>query len=173
MNTFIQRNLPRLRASAYSLTVTLFLAFGHVPASQAASVASPKAATQTGSAVRADTAKVHRVVFQVTLDGEDNWNKVLNQIENLKKGLAPDKVEIEVVTHGDAGGFVLAKNTALSERIQKIEATGVQFALCANTQRKNNIKAEEITPGVTIVPAGIVEVVRRQEEGWTYIKAGN
>lgn len=159
MKTFIELKRSRLMTSAYSLAVTLFLAYGHASAA-------PQAA-------QADTTRVHRVVFQVTLDGEDNWNKVLNQIENLKKGLAPEKVEIEVVTHGDAAGFVLAKNTALSERIQKNEANGVQFAFCSNTQRKNNIKAEEITPGVTIVPAGIVEVVRKQEQGWSYIKAGN
>jgi intracellular sulfur oxidation DsrE/DsrF family protein len=27
-------------------------------------------------------------------------------------------------------------------------------------------------PGVGMVPAGIVEVVTKQEQGWTYIKAG-
>jgi intracellular sulfur oxidation DsrE/DsrF family protein len=162
MIAFIDNNLPRIKSSALSLTLTLFLAFGHVSAAPTAT-----------SAAAPVSEKVHRVVFQVTLDGEENWNKVLNQIENLKKGFAPDKVEIEVVTHGDAGGLVLAKNTALSERIQKIEATGVQFSLCANTQKKNNIKPEEITPGVTIVPAGIVQVIKRQEEGWSYVKAGN
>ena len=128
-------------------------------------------AASTPSATSSE--KVHRVVIQVTLDGEDNWNKVLNQVENLKKGFAPDKVEIEVVTHGDAAGFVLAKNTALSERIQKNEANGVQFSFCSNTQKKNNIKVEELTPGVTVVPAGIVQVIKRQEEGWSYVKAGN
>lgn len=154
------KNFNLMHVRAFVLTLSLILVHGHAAIGK-----------ETAPAVSAE--KVHRVVFQVTLDGEDNWNKVLNQIENLKKGFAPDKVEIEVVTHGDAGGFVLSKNTAVSERIQKIEATGVQFALCANTQKKNNIKAEEITPGVTIVPAGIVEVIKRQEEGWSYVKAGN
>ena len=155
-----------LHLRAFIFALSLILVHGvhgahAAPAKEAAPTAAPAAE------------KVHRIVFQVTLDGAENWNKVLNQIENLKKGFAPDKVEIEVVTHGDAGGFVLAKNTALSERIQKIEATGVQFSLCANTQKKNNIKPEEITPGVTIVPAGIVQVIKRQEEGWSYVKAGN
>ena len=132
----------------------------------AASVAEPPASGKTSSP------KIHRVVVQLTADGEDNWNAAINQIENLKKGLAPDSVQIELVTHGNAAGFVLAKNAAVSSRIQKLEASGTNVAFCATTQKKNNIKAEELTPGVTIVPSGIVQVVRRQEEGWSYIKAG-
>jgi len=138
--------------------------------------AKPAAASQAAAPVPAPAAapeKIHRIVFQVTIDGEEHWNAVLSQIENVQKGFAPEKVQIEVVTHGNATGFVLAKNKAVSERIQKIEGTGAIFSYCANTQKKNNVKAEELTPGVTIVPSGLVQVIKRQEEGWSYIKAGS
>ncbi len=118
-------------------------------------------------------AKVHRIVFQVTIDGQEHWNAILNQIENVQKGFAPEKVEIEVVTHGNATGFVLASNKAVSERIRKIEASGANFAYCATPQKKNNVKPEELTPGVTIIPSGLVQVIKRQEEGWSYIKGGS
>ncbi len=29
-----------------------------------------------------------------------------------------------------------------------------------------------LVAGSVIVPSGIVEIVRRQEQGWTYVKAG-
>jgi intracellular sulfur oxidation DsrE/DsrF family protein len=157
MNNRIEQHLPRLRASAMSLTLTLFLAFGHASAAPATT---------------ASTEKVHRIVVQVTADGEDVWNGLLSQVENLRKGFAPEKVEIEIVVHGNASGLVLAKNAAVSDRVQKIEATGTNVAYCSNTQKKNNVKAEELTPGVTIIPSGIVQVIKRQEEGWAYIKAG-
>jgi uncharacterized protein len=133
----------------------------------------PSAAAVPSEAGRAATGKVHRIVFQVTIDGEEHWNAVLSQIENVQKGFAPDKVEIEVVTHGNASGFVLAKNKAVSERIRKIAGTGAVFDYCANTQKKHNVKAEELTPGVVIIPSGLVQVIKRQEEGWSYIKGGS
>ena len=140
-----------------------------VAAAPHSSVAPAASAAPAGAA----TGKVHRIVFQVTIDGEDHWNAVLSQIENVQKGFAPDKVEIEVVTHGNATGFVLARNKAVSERIQKIESTGAVFDYCANTQKKHNVKAEELTPGVVIIPSGLVQVIKRQEEGWSYIKGGS
>lgn len=158
MNPALERSRRAKRHLLLALTV--LVVFG------AASIAEPPASGKTSAP------RIHRVVVQLTSDGEENWNAALNQIENLKKGLAPDSVEIELVTHGNAAGFVLAKNTAVSTRIQKIEAAGANVTFCANTQKKNNIKAEELTPGVTIVPSGIVQVIRRQEEGWSYIKAG-
>jgi intracellular sulfur oxidation DsrE/DsrF family protein len=168
---FMQRvRSHRLFASAARFGASLSLAALSVPASEAyAAKPVPVPATASSSAAP----KIHRIVFQVTVDGEEQWNSVLSQIENVRKGLAPDSVQIEVVTHGNATGFVLARNKAVSERIQKIEGPGVIFAYCSNTQKKNNVKAEELTPGVTIIPSGLVEVIKRQEEGWSYIKGGS
>jgi intracellular sulfur oxidation DsrE/DsrF family protein len=38
--------------------------------------------------------------------------------------------------------------------------------------RMQHVEAKDLLPGVGMVPAGIVEVVTKQEQGWTYIKAG-
>ncbi len=38
--------------------------------------------------------------------------------------------------------------------------------------RAHNLTQADLVPGAEIVPAGIAEVVRKQEAGWTYIKAG-
>lgn len=153
------KNLNLMHARAFLLTLSLVLVHGH-------SAIGKEAVSVVGAE------KVHRIVVQVTADGEENWNALLGQVENLRKGFAPEKVEIEIVVHGNATGFVLAKNAPVSERIQKIEAAGTTVAYCSNTQKKNNVKAEELTPGVTIIPSGIVHVIKRQEEGWAYIKAG-
>src|SRR5215217_3208945 len=59
----------------------------------AASVAEPPAGKTSAGSAASKTPKIHRIVVQLTADGEDNWNAAINQIENLKKGLAPDSVE--------------------------------------------------------------------------------
>lgn len=171
MNAF--RLLP-FRPAARSLLAASALTLLPCGPSRAADAKLPKP-DAPAAAPRASeaSAKVHRIVFQVTIDGQEHWNAILNQIENVQKGFAPEKVEIEVVTHGNATGFVLASNKAVSDRIQAIGAAGATFSYCANTQKKHNVKPEELTPGVTIIPSGLVQVIRRQEEGWSYIKGGS
>jgi intracellular sulfur oxidation DsrE/DsrF family protein len=38
--------------------------------------------------------------------------------------------------------------------------------------RKNNIESSQLVSVANIVPNGVMEVVAKQEEGWSYIKAG-
>ena len=38
--------------------------------------------------------------------------------------------------------------------------------------KKQHLEAADLVAAVDVVPAGIVEVVRKQEAGWVYIKAG-
>ena len=46
------------------------------------------------------------------------------------------------------------------------------FAACENTMRKKKVTKEPLLPFVTTVDSGVAEVVRKQEEGWAYIKGG-
>jgi intracellular sulfur oxidation DsrE/DsrF family protein len=127
-------------------------------------------AAETSAAV---PAKAHRVVIQVQLDGEDKWQEVLTNIENLQASFGPGQVEVEVVAHGAGAGLVLAKNSALAERIAKLQQAGAGFAVCNRTCAKKGIKPEDLAPGVRIVPSGVAEVVLRQEQGWSYLKGGS
>lgn len=158
------------------LTILLILltALGRLAAADAdpgttAASPSPPAGTQTAAAI----AKKHRIVFQVTFDGEERWNEVLNNVENVQRAFGPENVEIEIVAHGKGAGLVLAENSAIAKRLIGIEATGPRVTLCSNTARQRGITAAQITPGVIMVDSGIAEVVRRVEEGWVYIKAGS
>jgi intracellular sulfur oxidation DsrE/DsrF family protein len=123
---------------------------------------------RAGQHARATTK--HRVVFHVNVDLEERWQEVLTNVENLQKTLGPEGVEIEVVAHGAGIGLVQSKNAALRDRVETIEKTGPVFAACSNTLHKRELTAADLTPGVKIVDSGIAEVVRRQEEGWSYVK---
>ena len=46
------------------------------------------------------------------------------------------------------------------------------FAVCANTLRGRKMDLSSLVRGVTLVPAGVAEVVSKQEAGWSYIKGG-
>lgn len=38
--------------------------------------------------------------------------------------------------------------------------------------RMQHVSATELIDGVGTVPAGILEIITRQEQGWSYIKGG-
>jgi intracellular sulfur oxidation DsrE/DsrF family protein len=117
------------------------------------------------------TGKTHRVVFAVTSGDEADWNLTLGNARNLIAGLKPDPYEIEVVAFGP--GIMLVKgDSTVAKDIAALQAEGVRFVACQNAMRFHHLELKDLLPGVTPVPAGIVEVVTKQEQGWIYIKGG-
>ena len=39
--------------------------------------------------------------------------------------------------------------------------------------RKNNLSSDQLVTVATVVPNGVMETVAKQEDGWSYIKAGH
>jgi intracellular sulfur oxidation DsrE/DsrF family protein len=115
--------------------------------------------------------KAHRVLFAMTSPDEADWQLTLNNIRNLISGMAPETVEIELVAYGPGIAF-LKKDGADAAEIQKLESSHIHFIACGNAMRKQHLEASDLVAGSEIVPAGIVEVVKKQEQGWSYIKAG-
>jgi len=94
----------------------------------------------------------------------------LNAIHALISGLAPEPVDVEVAAFG-AGISFLKKDSAEASEISALELKHVRFVACETAMYKANLSLD-LDSGIETVPSGIVEVVRRQEQGWTYIKAG-
>lgn len=115
--------------------------------------------------------KAHRVLFAMTSPEEADWQLTLNNIRNLIGGMAPEPVEVEVVAYGPGIAF-LKKDGMDAADIQKLESPHVHFVACGNAMRKQHLEASDLVAGSEVVPAGIVEVVKKQEQGWSYIKAG-
>ena len=116
--------------------------------------------------------KVHRAVIEVTAEGTPQWESVLNNVENLQKAFAPEPTEVEVVAHGKALPMLQRTNAAQSERMARIASAGVKFAACENTMRRMKVQKSDLLDFVVTVDSGVAEVVRKQEEGWAYLKGG-
>ena len=115
--------------------------------------------------------KTHRVLFALLSGDASDWQVTIGNINNLIKGLAPDEVEIEVVAYSQ--GLGLVKNgSSMAKEVAELQEKHVKFVACQNAMRMQHVEAKDLLPGVGMVPAGIVEVVTKQEQGWTYIKAG-
>ena len=115
--------------------------------------------------------KVHRVVVEVAVPGSAAHGLILGNVANLRKALAPERTEVEVVCHGSGIGMLLAKGS-VGRRVASLAQSGVEFVVCANTMRGRHIARAALPAFVRVVPSGVGEVVRRQEAGWTYLKGG-
>lgn len=98
----------------------------------------------------------------------DKHASVLRNIGNLLDAL-DDGTQIELVVHGPGLAAVVI-NAPHAARLRELLSRGVAVAACANTMREKNISTEGLVEGVHVVPAGIAELVRRQREGWAYVR---
>ena len=96
---------------------------------------------------------------------------MFNNIGNLQKSFGKD-TQIEVVFYGKGITALLKTNTAYEERMKQALADGVVLAACQNSMRMRKIKSEDIFSFSTEVDSGVAELVRKQEAGFSYIRAG-
>ena len=47
---------------------------------------------------------------------------------------------------------------------------GVSFVACEFAMKKRNVTKEELVDGAGTVISGVLEIAKKQQEGWSYIK---
>lgn len=116
-----------------------------------------------------DLAK-HKIVFQLTSADTTVHKMLVRQLGNVLAA-APNSM-VEVVCHGPGIAMLTTKQTIVQPKIIELKGKGIQFVVCENTLRERKVTKEEIIPEAGFVKAGIIEIVKKQEEGWSYIRAG-
>jgi intracellular sulfur oxidation DsrE/DsrF family protein len=131
---------------------------------------SAPALTHAQSEAPVVTTKKLKVVFQLTTGDTLAQKALVKQLGNFLT--AAPNAKLEVVCHNNGISFLQAAVTKQGEKIKDLSAKGVDFVACENTLRERKIKKEELLTTCRTVPAGVVEVVLKQDKGWAYIKAG-
>ena len=111
----------------------------------------------------------NRALFQVTDNDPARWTMILNNIQNLREGVGSESVEIELVAYGP-GVAMLKADSSVRERIDAALKSGVSVSACQNTMRGMKLVPADMLPAIGYVPSGVVEVMRKQQQGWTYIR---
>lgn len=114
--------------------------------------------------------KHHRIVFQLTSADTMAYKALMKQIRNITS-VAPE-TEIEVVCHGPGLNMLVKEKTNVHPGIIALRSDKVRFVACEFSMKERNVSKEQIIPEAGFVQAGIIEIAIRQEEGWSYIKAG-
>ena len=113
----------------------------------------------------------HRVIFVVTSPDQDDWGTAMVLADHFMAGVKPEPTEVEVLAYGP-GISILAKGAPTTKELAELNAKGVHFMACETAMRAHKIAKADLLPGVTSVPSGVVELVRKQEAGWSYVKVG-
>ncbi|MDO8699585.1 MAG: DsrE family protein [Rhodoferax sp.] len=110
-----------------------------------------------------------KVVFQVSDGDAAKWNLALNNAKNVQDELGADKVDIEIVAYGPGIGMLKADATT-GNRVTEATKAGMKMVACENTMKNQKLGKEDMHAGIGYVPAGVVQLMQRQKEGWAYIR---
>ncbi len=114
----------------------------------------------------------HKVVIQVSTDDPRTQAIALNNAVNLQKALGMDNVEVEIVAYGP-GLSLLTRNSKQAKRVESLAMQDITFSACANTMKKIEMKKGKkpvLLDGVKVVPAGVLRIMKLQEQGYAYIR---
>jgi intracellular sulfur oxidation DsrE/DsrF family protein len=111
----------------------------------------------------------NRVVIQVSDADTGKWNLALNNARNLQTDLGAKNVDIEIVAYGPGIGMLKA-DSVVGNRIGEALASGVKVVACENTMKGQKLVKDDMLNGIGYVGAGVVEIMRRQQEHWTYLR---
>ena len=111
----------------------------------------------------------NRLVVQVSDADPAKWNLALNNAKNVQTDLGNANVDIEIVAYGPGIGM-LKLDAPTSSRVTDAAKAGVLIQACENTMRNQKVVRADMHPNVTYVPAGVTRIIRRQQEGWAYLR---
>jgi len=104
----------------------------------------------------------HRIVMDISGDGDEHWNGMLTNVKkNIRGALGNDNTHIEVVVHGKAIALLPGKNKEMADILAYLSRAGVALAACENTMKKQGVTKDQLLPFAMLVDAGVAEVVRK------------
>jgi intracellular sulfur oxidation DsrE/DsrF family protein len=126
------------------------------------------AVVAAGCSMTNPLASKDQVVFQVSADDAKTWNLALNNAKNVQsaKGTA---AEIEIVVYGPGIGM-LKGDSVVANRVSEAVKSGVKVVACQNTMRGQKLTPADMNADISYVPAGVIELMAKQQQGWTYIR---
>jgi intracellular sulfur oxidation DsrE/DsrF family protein len=113
----------------------------------------------------------HKIVFQLTTGDTTAHKQLIKQFNNILS-VSPS-TKIEVVCHGAGLDMLISDKTIVEDKIKLLSEKGVVFNACEFSIKERKVDRTKIILVAGFVPAGIIEIVSKQEQGWSYIKAGN
>lgn len=116
--------------------------------------------------------KEHRIVFEFTKGDTASFTTMMRQLNNITKATAGN-AKLEVVCYGPGLHMLMTGKTTVQQQIVDFsQKYNVVFAACEASMQRQGIVKSQLIPQVVTVPLATIEISSKQQEGWSYIKAG-
>ena len=111
----------------------------------------------------------YKLVMHV--DKEDGSLSVaLRNAVNFVSAMENDSYEMVLVVNSKAVVLLREASGEFDKALEDACCKGLSVRVCNNALNEKGMSPDELYPQCTIVPAGVVEIVRLQKEGFAYIK---
>ena len=110
-----------------------------------------------------------KLVVQASESDPARWNLLLNNVKNAQREMEASLAEVEIVAFGP-GLAMLKEGSEVGSRIQEALSRGVKVLACRNTMAGMNLKETDLQANIGFVSSGVVEIIRKQAEGYSYLR---
>ena len=112
-----------------------------------------------------------KIVFDFVKADTADFRIMVTQIKNVLK--EDPNTAIEIVCYGPGLIMLVTDKTNVAKEMEELQkSSNVNFAACANSMRRLKVEKSQLVSFAKVVPVAILELSARQQEGWSYIKAG-
>lgn len=105
------------------------------------------------------------------VDKTDNSLEIaFSNAVNYANALRDEVFTMILVANSHAVTRLTKDNTAIKNALEQACGQGLSVYVCNNALNSTGTRAEDLFPQCRVVPAGLVEIVRLQREGFAYVK---
>jgi uncharacterized protein len=116
--------------------------------------------------------KEHKIVFDFTKGDTASFSTMMRQLNNIVKA-TEGKAKLEVVCYGPGLDMLMKERTTVQQQIEEFHGKyNVVFSACEASMQRRGIVKSQLLPQIVTVPLASLEISSRQQEGWSYLKAG-
>src|SRR5688500_11891132 len=115
--------------------------------------------------------KTHRIIFDFTKNDTASFSTMMRQAKNIL--IETGNAQLEIVCHGPGLDLIMNDKTTVPKEIEELRNKyNVVFAACGATMKRRGVDKSQLFPFTVVVPLANLEFSAKQQEGWSYIKAG-
>ena len=113
--------------------------------------------------------KQHKIVFDFTKADTASISTLMRHVTNIMD--MTGNAQLEVVCHGAGLDILVRDKTTVQKEIEDLQMKyNVVFSACEVTMKRRGVDKSQLLPRSATVPAALLEMSSKQQEGWSYIK---
>jgi intracellular sulfur oxidation DsrE/DsrF family protein len=106
----------------------------------------------------------------IHISDRDKWLSALGQARAFAAADSSDGLELIILADTFAGAVCIACDRRLREQMEDFVRAGHTITACEQSLRNLNLRPEALPNFIRTVPSSLSEIIRRQLEGFHYIK---